>query len=83
MNPQSYGEVTLKSPDPSDPPIIDPRLLSHPYDRRVAIEALRQLMELLEAPVFAKRTVKMIGCPQSKSDEDIWVCNHSSEDAHY
>ena len=30
-------------------------------------------MDYLEAPVFKKSTVKMIGCPKSRSDEDIWV----------
>jgi choline dehydrogenase-like flavoprotein len=60
MNPQSYGEVTLDSADPSDAPKADPKLLSHPYDRRVMIEAMRKMMKYLEAPVFKKRTVKMM-----------------------
>ncbi|KAH6718962.1 glucose-methanol-choline oxidoreductase-like protein [Leptodontidium sp. MPI-SDFR-AT-0119] len=72
MNPQSYGEVTLNSADPLDAPKADPRLVSHPYDRRVLIEGVRKLMDYLEAPVFKKSTVKMIGCPKSRSDEDIW-----------
>ncbi len=73
MNPQSEGEVTLSSTNPSDPPVVDPKLMSHPFDRRVIIEAMRQMMNYLEAPVFKKNTVKMIGCPKSRSDEDIWV----------
>lgn len=73
MNPQSTGEVTLASANPEDPPKVDPKLLSHPFDRRVMIEAMRSMMQYLEAPVFAKDTVRMIGCPKSKSDEDIWV----------
>ncbi len=73
VNPQSEGEVTLSSADPSDPPVVDPNFMSHPFDRRVIIEAMRQMMIYLEAPVFKKSTVKMIGCPKSTSDEDIWV----------
>lgn len=73
MNPQSHGEVTLTSTNPADPPAIDPRLLSHPFDRRVAIEGYRQMVKLLESPVFAKNTVRMVGCAKSDSDEDIWV----------
>lgn len=73
MNPQSVGEITLRSSNPSDPPKIDPKLLSHPFDRRVAIEGMRQTMKFLNAPVFKKTTVKLIGCPKSQSDEDIWV----------
>ena len=73
MNPQSFGEVTLSSSNPSDAPKVDPKFISHPYDRRVIIEAIRETMEYFEAPVFKKNTVKMIGCPKSRSDEDIWV----------
>lgn len=72
MNPQSYGEVTLHSADPAMAPKIDPKLLSHPFDRRVAIEAIRATMDYLDAPVFKKNTVKMIGCPKDRSDEAIW-----------
>jgi choline dehydrogenase-like flavoprotein len=74
MNPQSYGEVTLNSANPSDSPRMDPNLVSHPYDRRVIIEGTRRLMDLLEAPVFKDSTVKIAGYPKSRSDEDIWVC---------
>ena len=35
------------------------------------------MMDYLEAPVFKKNTVKMIGCPKSRSDEDIWVCSRT------
>jgi choline dehydrogenase-like flavoprotein len=72
-DPQSEGEVTLNSANPSDAPQVDPKLLSHPFDRRVMIEAMRFMLDYLEAPVFKKNTIKMIGCPKSRSDEDIWV----------
>ena len=74
MNPQSTGTVTLASSDPSDAPIIDPRLASHPYDRRVMIEGYRKLVEFLKAPVFKKDTVQIVGTPLGASDEEIWVC---------
>lgn len=45
--------------------------MSHPFDRRVAIEALRKVLALLEAPVFQDTTVKMLG-PKSRSDDDLW-----------
>ena len=74
MNPQSRGEVTLASADPADAPVMDPKLLSHPYDRRVIIEAVRSIMGFFEAPALKKTAVKIIGCPKSLSDEDILVC---------
>lgn len=73
MNPQSTGEVTLRSADPQDAPLCQPNLLKHPFDRRAIIEAMRTMLDYLEAPVFKKTTVKLIGAPKSRSDEDIWV----------
>jgi len=37
------------------------------------IEAMRKMMDYLEAPAFKKNTIEMIGCPKSRSDGDIWV----------
>lgn len=72
MNPQSTGTVTLKSSNPSDALLVDPNFLSHPYDRRVLVEGIRETSRLLSAPVFAGRTVEKIG-PDVESDEEIWV----------
>jgi len=72
MNPLSKGTVTLNSSDPSDAPLIDPKLASHPYDRRVMIEGYKRLLDFLQAPVFKKDTVKLVGVPEGRSDEEIW-----------
>ncbi|KAF7593209.1 hypothetical protein BBP40_011839 [Aspergillus hancockii] len=71
MNPQSRGEVTLQSADPKVPLLFNPRFLSHPYDRRVAIESYRHLLKLSEYPSFAKDTVGDLLRPQGDSDEAI------------
>jgi len=76
MNPQSKGTVTLASKDPKDKPLLDPRLCEHEYDRRVLVEGMRDLMRLLRANVWkgeAKGEVKMVGCPEGDSEEEIWV----------
>ncbi|KAM3065131.1 hypothetical protein ACMFMG_006108 [Clarireedia jacksonii] len=78
MNPQSSGRVTLRSSNPSDPPVIDPNFLSHPYDRRVMIEAMRTTLRLFDAPVFDESRVKMIGAPEGRGDKEIW--DHVSSD---
>jgi len=72
MNPQSRGTVTLRSSNPADPPIIDPKFLTNPFDRRVIIEGVRKTMKMLSAPVFAATTLEIIG-PENDSDEAIWV----------
>jgi choline dehydrogenase-like flavoprotein len=71
MNTQSTGEVTLQSSDYRQPLLYDPKCFSHPFDRRVAIEATRALLEVAESPAFAKDTVGVLKVPKSKSDEDI------------
>jgi choline dehydrogenase-like flavoprotein len=77
MNPQSRGTVTLRSSDPTAAPIIDPKFLSHPFDRRVMIEGLRETRRILSAPVFAANTVEKLG-PEDDSDDAIWVSLTSS-----
>ena len=47
MNCQSLGRVSLRSNNPLDMPLIDPNLLSHPYDLQVATEAIRSTVHLL------------------------------------
>ncbi|QDS72994.1 hypothetical protein FKW77_008946 [Venturia effusa] len=72
MTPQSRGSVTLRSADPADPPVSDPKLLSHPYDRRNMIEAVRKAYNFIISPEMAKDSVKPLVAPLSDSDEDIW-----------
>ncbi|QRD92993.1 glucose dehydrogenase [Aspergillus flavus] len=71
MNPQSRGEVTLQSADPTVPLLFNPRFLSHPYDRRVAIESYRDLLKLSAHPSFSKDTIGDLIRPQGDSDEAI------------
>lgn len=72
FNPQSRGTVTLRSADPNTAPLIDPKFLSHPFDRRIIIDSTRETMRILSAPVLAAKTLKMLG-PKDDSDEAIWV----------
>jgi choline dehydrogenase-like flavoprotein len=72
MNPQSRGTVTLRSADPKAAPLIDPKFMTHPFDRRIIIESTREIMRMLSAPVFAAKTIEMLG-PKGDSDEAIWV----------
>jgi choline dehydrogenase-like flavoprotein len=75
MNPQSRGTISLRSSNPADAPIIDPKFLSHPFDRRVMIDGLRETMRLFKAPIFVSRTVEWIGPNLDSDDETIMVSN--------
>jgi choline dehydrogenase-like flavoprotein len=73
MNPQSRGTVSLQTRDPRAYPIIDPAFLSHPFDRRLAIEATRELLCYLKAPVFKNSTIRNVGWPRDTSDDGLLV----------
>ncbi|KAK5630283.1 hypothetical protein RRF57_005998 [Xylaria bambusicola] len=70
-NADSRGEVTLQSSDPNVPLLFNPRFLGSPFDRHVAIRALREVMELLKNEPYAKDTVASLAVPKSESDEDL------------
>ena len=70
--------MTLSSPDPKDPPVIDPKFLAEPFDRRVAIEAVRETLALLDSPEVAKHQVRLAVGPKDRSDEGILVRCYSS-----
>lgn len=84
MNQQARGSVTLQSSDPKVPLLFDPNYFGHPYDRRVAVEAMREVLRVVAAPAFAKGTVgpsAIGGAPASDSEEDIlayWKKNVAS-----
>lgn len=40
--PLSRGTVSISSPNPADPPLIDPNYLSHPVDAEIAVVAVRR-----------------------------------------
>lgn len=72
MNPQSRGSVTLRSSDPMEAPVIDPKFLCHAFDRRALIEGMRLTQSILSSPIYAEKTVKTY-FPANQSDEAIWV----------
>ncbi|KAK0642364.1 Dehydrogenase patE [Lasiodiplodia hormozganensis] len=72
MAPQSTGTVTLASADPRAPPRCDPKLFSHPFDRRNMIEAVRRSWRVMEAEPLARHVVADTALPKDKSDDEIW-----------
>ncbi|KIX99407.1 uncharacterized protein Z520_04983 [Fonsecaea multimorphosa CBS 102226] len=71
MNSQCRGSVTLQSSDPSVPLAFDPKLFSHPYDRRVAVEAYREVARVVRSSAYARDTVRPLRAPKSESEEDV------------
>lgn len=80
-NAQSRGETLLQSADPDVPLKFDPKFLASPFDRRVAIESLREILRVAKQDAYTKDNVAEVAVPKSESDEDLldyWVQNISS-----
>lgn len=74
LNAQSRGEVTLRSVDPNDAPVINPKHLEHPYDRKALLESIRETMRFQQHSALEKYLKEYVQGPKSTSDEDILVC---------
>jgi choline dehydrogenase-like flavoprotein len=72
MNPQGSGTVQLASSNANDKAVIDPRILTHPFDRRVMIDSLISVMKFYKSTEFYRKYfVKWLSGPESESREDV------------
>lgn len=71
QNNLSRGTLALRSNNPSEPPIIDPAFLSHPYDKRIAIETVRQALSIGKSGVYADVIRDMVHGPRGDDDASI------------
>ncbi|KAJ2971051.1 hypothetical protein NQ176_g7879 [Zarea fungicola] len=70
QNLQSRGSFTLQSSDPSVPLLFKTGYLEHPFDRKLAIESMRETMDFMRSDSFQKHYTVMSE-PESTSDDDI------------
>lgn len=54
VQPDSIGEVKLRSADPQDPPVVNPNYLQEASDVQVFVEAARLIRSLTETKAFDK-----------------------------
>ena len=54
LRPKSRGSVTLRSADPSAPPIVDPNFLADPDDLRISVEGVKISREIFSQPSLQK-----------------------------
>ena len=72
LRPKSTGEVTLRSSDPFEDPVIDPKFLSHPDDMKVMVEGYKKMMEILHTEPFNKYIQDHVQRPiDLEDDKDI------------
>lgn len=53
VNPESIGEVRLRSANPEDPPIVDPRYLQDDADYRTLVSAVETIRDLARTRAFS------------------------------
>ena len=85
LRPQSRGTVRLASADPWAAPLIDPNYWAEPEDRRVSLQGLRMVRELLSQPAL-KRYVKAEVLPgktvRTEAELFDYACAHAKTDYH-
>ena len=73
LKPKSVGYVSIRSANPLDAPIIDPRYLSHDDDQRVLVEGVKKAVEVMQAEPFGSYCQRLQTPPDRSSDEAILV----------
>jgi choline dehydrogenase len=58
LKPKSRGYVHIKSSDPFEHPVLDPRYLEHEDDVRVMVEGLKAVRKVTSQPGFSKLIVR-------------------------
>lgn len=77
LQPESVGEVRLRSPDPADPPIVDPRYLTDPrgQDAHVLRYGVRLARKILATSPLS-RVVTSELLPGADADDDAALDAH-------
>ncbi len=74
MRARSEGVVRLRSPEPSDPPLIDFRYFTDPdgYDERVLTEGVKLARAIVEQPALRPLVKRELAPgPRARTDEEI------------
>ncbi|KAJ9594659.1 hypothetical protein L9F63_027356 [Diploptera punctata] len=80
QRPKSRGVIKLRSKDPKDPPVIDPRYLSDPRDVQTLIEGIKQIVNIARAKALSRfevemSEVKVPGCEaETFGSDEYWSC---------
>ncbi|KXL43916.1 GMC oxidoreductase [Acidomyces richmondensis BFW] len=71
MRPFSRGSVTLNSPEPFDPPVINPRYCSNPVDAQVLVAAMLFNQRLIKTSSLSEMDPIQIYPPPNSTDEEL------------
>jgi choline dehydrogenase len=72
VNPQSRGEITLRSANPADTPKIQANYLQADFDIRTMIDGIRLTRDIIAQKAFARyRGKELAPGPEAESDADL------------
>jgi choline oxidase len=74
LHSKAEGTVTLRSSDPADPPVIDPRYYTDPdgWDERIMLEGIKLARKIIAQPALAEWVAREVEPgPEVQSDEDL------------
>jgi choline dehydrogenase len=72
LRPRSRGWISLRSPDPMEPPVIQPNYLADAADLHLLIDGIRLARRIAQAKAFdSYRGAEVCPGPQAQSDEAI------------
>lgn len=72
IRPTSSGSVSITSPDPQVPPVVDPNYLETPEDMEVAVEGFKIMRRVFDMPAFKGILEdEQLPGPSVQTDEEI------------
>jgi choline dehydrogenase len=72
LRPESRGDITLRSTNPTDAPRLQPNYLDREYDRRMMVECTRLAREIFAQPAFRPFAgEELFPGPEARSDEAL------------
>jgi len=72
LRPTSWGNVRLKSNDPFDSPVIDPKYLNTQHDVQVLVKGVKVLLRVTQAEPLASNVVDRFGDDDSTLDHHLY-----------
>jgi len=85
LKPESVGELTLASPDPLTPPLINPNILATERDMALGRSAIRAVRNIFAQPAFDRVRGPELGpgaAAQSDAELDAYLRATASADIH-
>ncbi|XP_037814904.1 glucose dehydrogenase [FAD, quinone]-like [Lucilia sericata] len=79
-HPKSWGDLTLKSSSPQDPPIIRANYLTAPEDVEVLLRGMDYITKMEQTEAFKDKQVKILQIPIAECDQfqfkspEYWRC---------